>query len=765
MWNKAMWVGLPKSEIERNNILHGDMTGRFAYFRLDFELKSGGELTLDISANSRYRLWVNGVSVVSGPCKGDLHRHYYETVNASEYLRPGKNILAAQVLYMDHYASVHQQDERAGVQSILTPGGGHRLAVEGVVRDKNGEIIADITTGTADWRVFLDASRYLTSEEVTSCLGAVMESVDFSKIPYNWKESDFDVSPWLRPEPLEIVTVDDFMRTVGLLQRFPMKERPIPLLYETPREFKCERRSQTGILERGEVLIPTGENTLIILDAGEETSGYPSFRFTGGMGSQIKITYLEKFTGEGLRKDDAENGEISGIADTLLLSGESVSFEPFWYRTFRFIALDIDAAETVTVYAPTYRETGYPLEVESYVESSVPWIKEVWDMCVRTLRRCMNETYMDCPYYEQNQFPMDTRLQALFCASVSRDARLTMKALEDFHCSISPDGLVHGRYPGSYQQIISTFSLHYIFMLEETWRNSGDIDLFKRYLPDLDRILSYYDSKIGADGLVGRLGYWEFVDWQPAWAEYAGVPEAVLHGPSTIINLMYAHALERAAVLWEAGGRPGLAQEYRTRKAAILDRIQELCWSDARGMYREGPTFEQYTQHAQAWAILDGLATGEKARTILHHAMDDSEVLRVSFSTSYEWFRALEKAGLYDLTESDMARWAALPSQGSTTCPETPENSRSECHAWSALPIYELAHTIAGVRYEDRQITISSDLSYLPDLRGRVITPAGPMEFDYRKEDGRQICDLTLPASAVVNVIEPNDSVVTVRRN
>ncbi len=72
-----MWVGLPESEIERNNILQGDMMGRFAYFRLDFDLESAGKLTLDISANSRYRLWVNGVSVTSGPCKGDLHRHYY----------------------------------------------------------------------------------------------------------------------------------------------------------------------------------------------------------------------------------------------------------------------------------------------------------------------------------------------------------------------------------------------------------------------------------------------------------------------------------------------------------------------------------------------------------------------------------------------------------------------------------------------------------------------------------------------------------------
>ena len=440
-----------------------------------------------------------------------------------------------------------------------------------------------------------------------------------------------------------------------------------------------------------------------------------------------------------------------------------MTFEPFWYRTFRFIAIEMDETN-VELISASYRETGYPLAVETYVESSEPWVREVWELCVRTLRRCMNETYMDCPYYEQNQFPMDTRLQALFCASISRDERLTMKALEDFHCSISPDGLVHGRYPGSYQQIISTFSLHYIFMLEETWRRSGDIVPFRRYLPDLDRILAYYDSKIGPEGLVGRLGYWEFVDWHPKWAEYGGVPGALTAGPSTIINLMYAHALERAAVLWETGGRSALAAEYRARKAAILERVQALCWDEEREMYREGPDYEEFTQHAQSWAVLDGLATGERARTVLRHAMEDTDVLRVSFSTSFEWFRALEAAGLYDLTRSDMARWAVLPGEGSTTCPETPENSRSECHAWSALPIYELVRAIAGITYADGVVTVSPNLSYLPDLRGQVVTPAGVVELEYRREDGRQLCTVTVPEKMFVNWVDKLGAEIIVNR-
>lgn len=69
------------------------------------------------------------------------------------------------------------------------------------------------------------------------------------------------------------------------------------------------------------------------------------------------------------------------------------------------------------------------------------------------------------------------------------------------------------------------------------------------------------------------------------------------------------------------------------------------------------------------------------------------------------------------------------------------------------------------LRVENGQIIVRPDLSSLPNLRGRVMIPMGPVDFDYRKEDSKQICGLTLPALAVVDIIESNHSAVTVRRN
>ncbi|MGC6176877.1 hypothetical protein [Lacrimispora sp. 38-1] len=234
--------------------------------------------------------------------------------------------------------------------------------------------------------------------------------------------------------------------------------------------------------------------------------------------------------------------------------------------------------EEVTLYEPIFRRTGYPLEVGSYVKSSEEWVSGIWNMCVNTLKNCMTETYMDCPFYEQMQFSMDTRLQALFTYAVSNDTTLAKKALKDFHNSMMPDGLIQGKYPSAFPQIISTFSLHYIYMIFEYYQQTGDLSI-------------------------------------------------------------------------------------------VIAQIQNKCWDENKGLFKEGPDFTQYTQHAQAWAVLNEMVPLDKGREILEKTFYDDSILKCSFSTSYELFRAMEKTNLYGETKHLLNRWIHLLDLDCTTCP------------------------------------------------------------------------------------------------
>lgn len=99
-------------------------------------------------------------------------------------------------------------------------------------------------------------------------------------------------------------------------------------------------------------------------------------------------------------------------------------------------------------------------------------------------------------------------------------------------------------------------------------------------------------------------------------------------------------------------------------------------------------------------------------------------MLRCYFSTCYELFRACEKAGCYELTARQMDWWIKLLEEHCTTCPETPSNSRSECHAWSALPMYELISVMGGIRREagsPARVEVCPHLDYVPNLEGGML--------------------------------------------
>lgn len=771
MWNEALWLGLPRDEIEEKKIYQGDMNGRFAYYRLEVTLEQKSELTIDISANSRYRLWVNEQPVLSGPCRSNQFRHYYETVELGKYLRTGKNVLAVQVLLCDSmYVKIDPGDNRTPLNSVDTLPAGHRLAVEGTVKDAEGNILADVTTGKASWKVWLDNTYFLIKAPVVNGnMGALTENIDFRLSPCGWRKIGFDDSRWREAERLEEVKAG-FEMMFGVLKTFMMEERPIPLLYECP-DTLYEELGEAVMKDDNFVEVEPGQSCVLLFNGETLFNAYPRYRIEGGRDAKISFTYFEKFTKgvDEVKRDDYVDGEIgkNGQVDWIILDGSDLTYEPFWYRTMRFLKIEIEAVgEVVRFYRPELLKTGYPLNPGSLVSSSASWVEQVYKMCVRTLQGCMMETYMDCPFWEQMQYPMDTRLQALFTYVCSTDTKLAYKALQDFHDSMLPIGLIQGRAPSTPKQIISTFSLHYIFMILEYYRRTGDVELLKRYRADVDMILEYYDRHIGSQGLVEDLGYWDFVDWQEMWQKSAGRPGAVSQGPSAIINLMYGYALLNAAEINELTGRTGLAQEYRDRQKAIADRVQELCWDEQRGMYREGPSYQEFSQHAQSWAVLNDMLSQEDARKVMRRTFEEEDVLRCYFSTCYELFRACEKVECYELTSQQMDWWIRLLDEHCTTCPETPSNSRSECHAWSALPMYELISVMAGIRRESGKsdfVEICPHMDYVPDLKGMVDTEYGDIVFSYMPDGDSMRYEVTLPEGMNGRFLVPDGKVYELR--
>ena len=91
--NQIKWIWLPEwtAEDKEKPIL--------ALFLKKADLKTEPEKAfIKISADTRYKLYINGQLVEIGPSRGDCQIWYYDEINITPFLKKGINVFAVQVL-------------------------------------------------------------------------------------------------------------------------------------------------------------------------------------------------------------------------------------------------------------------------------------------------------------------------------------------------------------------------------------------------------------------------------------------------------------------------------------------------------------------------------------------------------------------------------------------------------------------------------------------------------------------------------------------
>lgn len=772
--------------IWHKSLPHGGAAGssELVYFRRTFELPDAtqAKLTINVSADSRYRLFVNGQSAAVGPCKGDRHTHYYETVDVSSLLRPGRNVIAAKVL---HYATSEPFMTGAGMMSVWRSDSGGFL-LDGTVVNDRGEVMEELHTDER-WVCTPDHALSFEMESWMSMFLGGVERVDGTLVPHGYEQPGFDDSAWS-----SAIVISETIRNAGILTPWQLTPRPIPPLYETQAAFKriMRRVEPAGIEADREklffsgkpadsepLLVPANSSYIVELDAGELTTGYLRMELVQGAGARIRIQPSECYEGEsteyGIRnkavRDNLNGTSLQGDSDHYLVAGiggqgsRTENYEPFWFRTFRFVRLEIRTADEPLMLASFhYRETGYPLQVKANFSSSDETFDPLWRISLNTLKRCMHETYEDCPYYEQLQYTMDTRLQALFTYQISGDDRLARRAIHDFHSSLLPSGMLQSRYPSVEPQVIPGFSLHWIYMVYDHFMFVGDKALVRKYRPTIDAVLGWFEERLDEEGMVGPNdpAYWNWVDWVKEWPD--GIPPSTYAGSNTAYSLQYAIALDQAAYLNEMTERPDTGAEYRKQAIRVRDAVKRLAWSPARRMFKDSPAAEQFSQHMQMWAVVAGIIEGEEAADLIGRTLDDDSLPKLSYSNGFYMFRALAKAGLYDRADELWEGWRKMMRWNMTTWAEDPYMQRSDCHAWGAVPLHDfLAETLgispAAPGYA--LIRIQPRPGSLDWACGTAMTPHGPVNVDWRIRHDRFHIRILRPTGIPVEVCLPDGTV------
>jgi len=712
-------------------------------FRHEFELAEVPEsLEVGVSADNRYRLFLNGEELSNGPARGDLARWREDTIELAPGLKSGRNVLAAVVWNFAEHKPVAQVTARTGFRVAST-------------RD-------ELETGSGGWRMLRSEGHAPLVQEWWKwargwyACGAG-ERRDGRELPRGWREAGFDDTGWSVPPVIEEAP-------------WTLVPRPFPLFGWERHEFEVV--AEDGVRRtplEADLEIPAGGERTLVLDAGKLLIGDPRFRFRGGEGAEIEFVYAESPIGEGGMKGNRDvltDKSIQGLSDLYIANGgEGQEFRPLQWRCARYIEVRVTTREEpLVIEDAAFYFSAYPFERRGSFESNDPALDEIFEVGLWTLRNCAHETYMDCPYYERLDYPGDTYVQARTTLFGFGDDRLIRSAIDLYPGWRDPRGFVMSAYPQQRLEedggaVIPNYSLSLADMIHDHYWHIGDAEYTRSKLGLIDEFLAAYAEYVDEEaGLLGPVPGWTFIDWAFKRGGPAGCDRDDPKGESAILTMVYLQSLQHALVLHERlGGTPNTAEWQRLEKV-LREGVWRRCWSEDEGLVLDHPELGGRSQHAQVLAVLTDVAPEERQAELLLRGMQEDVRQVYGFYKCY-LFQALRKAGIGALFYDQLGEYHQVLSKGLTTLPESLDqrggSDRSDCHAWTSAPSYEALATVLGVQPAEpgfARVSIEPHLGPLLRASGTVPTPRGEIEVALERQPAgrgnerrRFVAKVTLP--------------------
>jgi len=727
------------------------------HFRKVIQLAEGRErFVVHVTADNRFILFVNGTRVGDGPARGDLMHWRYETFDLAPFLHQGQNVVAATVWQFGIYAPLAQISDRLA------------FLVQGNTSEET------VVNTDATWQVEQDAGRApkrpLPEGMWQYWAAGPGEFLDGNIYDWNWKEAVIGPnSHWVSAAPAirETIYPEGSAPATGL-QDSPVRWRLIPDLLP-PMEYR-EVGSGTVVRTNFEaaksfpaspVLIPPHTSATILTDYGTVVSAYPELTVSGGKGTRMEVAFTEALYDSNNRRGNRNeiiDRMVSGLTDEFIPDGgEQRILAPLWWRTWRYLEIRVTTGdEPLRLERLRTFYTAYPFQERGMFQSSDPELSRIQEICWRTARLDAHETYMDTAVWEQLQYIGDTRLQALISYVVAGDDRLARQALRAFDDSRVPEGITQSRYPSSLVQYIPPFSLLYIDMLHDYWMYRPDPAFVSTLLPGTRPLLAWFLAHQRPDGMLSSLPGWTFID-TPEGVEH--FPPEDSEGRSSIVTLQMIGALQAAAELEQDLGDPELGERYRQRAKSAALGVYKLCWNLKVGLLADTPAQDSYSQHANLTAVLTDVVPKRDQVAVMRKLLGTSvgttgknlpKLAPVSLFYQFYLARALEHVGMGEYYGNLLQPWRKMLEMGLTTTPEYPDPSRSDTHAWSAHPAYDLLTVVAGIRPGSpgfATVLIQPSLGKLDWVEASMPHPKGMVLTSYRKRAGVTDASVTLPDS------------------
>jgi alpha-L-rhamnosidase len=181
----------------------------------------------------------------------------------------------------------------------------------------------------------------------------------------------------------------------------------------------------------------------------------------------------------------------------------------------------------------------------------------------------------------------------------------------------------------------------------------------------------------------------------------------------------------------------------------MVTRAIELFWDEKRGLFADNPSRKTFSEHAQCFAVLSSALDADRMKRIEQGLLNDPDLARATIYFRHYLFETYRVFGRMEAIEDRLTMWYGLKEQGFKTAPEMPEPSRSDCHAWSAHPIYHAYASFLGIRpggFGFDRVRISPQLGSMKEAKASMVHPKGRIEVALQQAGPGLKANVTLPA-------------------
>ena len=527
-----------------------NLFNRHILFRKAFDLGAVRDARVFVSADDYYKLYVNGAFVGQGPAAGTVSHTYFDEIDVTSALKPGRNVIAVHTYY------------QGLVNRVWVSGDNRHGLILDLVADGETVVASDPSFRTARHRAYSVANG-VTTGWCGATPGTVgydtqfMERYDASAPEVGFERPDFDDAEWCAA--VEHPHGGDYR----------LVPQAVPsVVTEEIRPVSCCQASE-GVWR---------------MDFGAVYVGALGFAAHGPSGAEISILCGQELNADGSVRhrmrcncDYVEQMALSGGPRDVLVQ--------FDYKSFRFAELHVPADVVVDRDSIVLKARHRPFALKAKPNfGNDPKLEKVWRLGVESFRWGVQEQIMDCMDREKGYYLGDGVYTTYAFCLLSDDWRTARTFIDDFLRTREIDCGLMTCANCSFMQEIAEYPLMLVRFAKMYLEATGDIEFVRAHYDALASVVGAYRERYAReDGLLSKLDKWCVVEWPANYRDGydADIREGrICSDVHNVINAWYVGAVQTLNDLARALGRPPFDDVERLRDAFV-----RAFWDPARKLF------------------------------------------------------------------------------------------------------------------------------------------------------------------------------------